>query len=101
MGALQTVSTACGYIMGIIGLVLFIFKPFKTYLSILNKVVDGQKCQLRSDMLRVYYRHKDEKKIRQYEKENFLLEYSAYKSLKGNSFIDDVEKEMRSWEVTT
>lgn len=101
MSALQTISTACGYIMGIIGLVLFIFKPFKRYLGILNKVMEGQKCQLRSDMLRTYYRHREEDKIRQYEKENFLLEYASYKSLGGNSFIDDIEREIRSWEVIT
>lgn len=99
MGALQTISTACGYIMGIIGLVLFIFKPFKTYMAKLDKVMEGLKCQLRSDMLRTYYRRKDEHKIRQYEKENFLLEYASYKALDGNSFIDDVAKEIRNWEV--
>ena len=101
MEVLESIASACGYIMGIIGLVLFIFRPFKRYMGILNKVVEGQKCQLRSDMLRTYYRHKDEDKIRQYEKENFLMEYAAYKSLKGNSFIDDVATEVRRWEVVS
>ena len=62
---------------------------------------EAQRCMLRSDMLHTYYKHREEDKIRQYEKENFLLEYKAYKRLKGNSFIDDIEKEIRSWDVIT
>ena len=50
-------------------------------------------------MLRIYYRHKDTEKIRQYELENFVFLYKAYKALKGNSFIDKIYKEVMSWEV--
>ena len=64
-------------------------------------VARGVKCQLRSDMLHIYYAHKDTKQIRQYEKENFIFLYKAYKSLKGNSFIDDIYNEIRTWEVIT
>ena len=64
-----------------------------------EKLVEGQKCQLRSDMLRTYYKHKDECKIRQYEFENFLFLYKAYKALKGNSFIDKIHDEVIKWEV--
>ena len=60
---------------------------------------DGLRCQLRSDMLHTYYKHKDEGKIRQYEMENFIMEYKAYKTLGGNSFIDIIEKEVKTWEV--
>ena len=64
-----------------------------------DKLVEGQKCQLRSEMLRTYYKHKDSGEIRQYELENFLLLYKAYKSLKGNSFIDKIHNEVIEWEV--
>lgn len=50
-------------------------------------------------MLRIYYRHKDTEKIRQYELENFVFLYKAYKALKGNSFIDKIYKEVMEWEV--
>jgi hypothetical protein len=66
-----------------------------------KKLVEGQKCQLRSEMLRTYYNNKDNGKIRQYEIENFLLLYKAYKSLKGNSFIDKIHNEVIEWEVET
>ena len=62
-------------------------------------LVNGMRCQLRSEMLRIYYHNKRDKKIRQYEKENFVYLYKAYKALKGNSFIDDIYKELRTWEV--
>ena len=65
----------------------------------IKRIVEGQKCQLRSDMLRTYYKHKDECKIRQYELENFLLMYKSYKALKGNSFIDKIHDEVVEWEV--
>ena len=62
-------------------------------------LLNGLKCLLRSEMLRIYYRHKDNEKIRQYELENFVFLYKAYKALKGNSFIDKIYKEVMEWEV--
>jgi hypothetical protein len=64
-------------------------------------LIKGMRCQLRSDMLHIYYANKDEKKIRQYELENFVYLYKAYKALKGNSFIDKIYTEVMSWEVIT
>lgn len=66
--------------------------------AIIN-LLNGMKCQLRSDMLHIYYEHKDDKRIRQYELENFIYLYKAYKALRGNSFIDKINKEVLSWEV--
>ena len=63
------------------------------------KIANGQKCQLRSEMLRIYYHNQKHGKIRQYEYENFVMLYEAYKALKGNSFIDKIYKEVQSWEV--
>jgi hypothetical protein len=68
------------------------------YLSI-SKVVNGQKCLLRTDMLKIYYHNRESQKIRQYEYENFILLYEAYKTLKGNSFIDKIYEEVHSWEI--
>lgn len=65
------------------------------------KIARGTKCQLRSDMLAIYYRNLDAKTIHQYEYENFVLLYEAYKSLKGNSFIDKIYKEVQSWKIVT
>ena len=63
--------------------------------------IQGIKCLLRSEMLRTYYGNKETGRIRQYELENFIKLYKAYKSLKGNSFIDKIYKEVMTWEVVT
>lgn len=65
----------------------------------IRKISRGTKCQLRSEMLRIYYRHRETEKIRQYEFENFIMLYEAYKALHGNSFIDKIYEEVEDWEV--
>lgn len=64
-----------------------------------RKLTNGMKCQLRTDMLKAYYNNRESGEIRQYEYENFVYNYEAYKALKGNSFIDKIYKEVKSWEV--
>ena len=64
-------------------------------------IIQGIKCLLRSEMLRTYYHNKSSETIRQFELENFIALYKAYKALKGNSFIDKIYKEVMSWEVET
>lgn len=65
----------------------------------IKRIVEGVRCQLRSDMLSIYYKCKDTKKIRQYEAEHFEKCYHAYKALKGNSFIDEIYHKCHEWEV--
>ena len=67
----------------------------------IKKISNGVKCQLRSDMLRIYYHNRESKTIRQFEYENFIYLYEAYKALKGNSFIDKIYKEVKSWEIVS
>ena len=67
----------------------------------IKKIVEGQRCQLRKDMLQIYYHNLERKTIRQYEYENFVALYNAYKALKGNSFIDKIHNEVTTWKVVT
>ena len=64
-----------------------------------RKISNGMRCQLRSEMLHIYYRNREKGTIRQYEYENFVRLYEAYKALKGNSFIDKIYKEIQTWEI--
>ena len=61
----------------------------------------GTRCLLRSEMLRIYYNHVETRQTRQYEIENFLLLYQAYKAQGGNSFIDEIHQEVTSWKIIT
>lgn len=101
MQTFQTVVTLVSGVSSILALLLLLIKPVRERILGTKQVWEGLRCMLRSDMLRVYYKHKDEDRIRQHEKEAFILEYSAYKALGGNSFIDDVCAEVRKWEVVT
>lgn len=65
----------------------------------IKQVSNGTKCQLRSEMLRIYYHNRESGKIRQYEYENFVFLYEAYKALKGNSFIDKIYEEIKGFEI--
>ena len=71
------------------------------FIICLIKIIIGMKCQLRHDMLEIYYHNKEKGIIRQYEYENFVMLYESYKALKGNSFIDKIYKEVQSWEIVT
>ena len=90
-----------------------------TLISVAVTLINGLKCLMRSQMLHTYYRHKDTKQIRQYEMQNFLALYEAYKAMKGNemqnflalyeaykamkgnSFIDEIHEDVTSWEIIT
>ena len=67
----------------------------------IRKISNGTKCQLRSEMLRIYHHNRETKQIRQYEYENFVMLYEAYKALMGNSFIDKIYDEVKEWEIVT
>ena len=92
--SITSIATFVGEIGILLGVIIPIVKTMK-------KISDGTKCQLRSEMLRIYYHNKDTGKIRQYEYENFVFLYEAYKSLNGNSFIDKIYSEVKSWEIDT
>ena len=94
MSSLSLVITFIGEITILLGVIT----PIIIWV---RKVAEGTKCQLRSEMLRTYYHNKDDKKIRQFEYENFVFLYEAYKALKGNSFIDKIYEEVQSWEIIT
>ena len=88
-------------IVTLIGEILFLIGVITPVILSVRKIANGTKCQLRSEMLRIYYHHQETKEIRQYEYENFVMLYEAYKALKGNSFIDKIYAEVKTWEIIT
>lgn len=91
---LTTIVTLITEISILVGVVLPVIVSVR-------KISNGTKCQLRSEMLRIYYHHRETNTIRQYEYENFVMLYEAYKALKGNSFIDKIYKEVQTWEIVS
>ena len=81
---------------------LITLAPFVIAIAIwFKRIIEGMRCQLRADMLNIYYKCKEEGEIRQYEAEHFEKCYHAYKALKGNSFIDEIYKKVHEWTVNT
>lgn len=81
-----------------VGVLIGVLVPVITNIK---KISTGTKCQLRNEMLRIYYHNIYTGKIRQYEYENFVMLYEAYKALKGNSFIDKIYKEVHDLEIVS
>ena len=90
--SLTTITLIISEIVTLIGIAI----PVIVWVS---RIIEGQRCQLRADMLSIYYKCKDTKQIRQYEAEHFEKCYRAYKALKGNSFIDEIYKKAHQWDV--
>lgn len=85
-------------LIGEIGVLLGVIVPVIVWVK---RIANGQKCQLRNDMLQIYYHNREREKIRQYEYENFVMLYEAYKALNGNSFIDKIYNDVKTWEIIT
>lgn len=64
-----------------------------------KKMSDATKCMLRSQILEIYFEHKAERKIPQLGFENVSMLYLAYKGLGGNSFVDKIYSDIKTWEV--
>ena len=89
---LTTIVTLVGEIGVLIGVIVPVIISIK-------RIANGTKCQLRSEMLRIYYHNHQLSEIRQYEYENFVALYEAYKALGGNSFIDEIYEKIKEWEI--
>lgn len=98
--AWETIVSYAKDLTTILALLALIIKPIRERIFGDARVKEGQKCLLRSEIVRTYYRHLGEKQIRQYEYENLAYCYAAYKQLGGNSFVEHIYNEMQDWDVT-
>ena len=97
MSELEQITAVIAFIGEIVALVSMVVPM----MARMRKLTNGTKCQLRSEMLHIYYRNIDGGKIRQYEYENFVMLYEAYKALGGNSFIDRIYEAVKELEIVT
>ena len=83
-------------VVGFIASVIAILRKLKI-------IVNANKCQLRSQITAIYYKHVDEENptLREYERKNLDEMYGGYHTLHGNTFIDDIYDKMRHWTVVT
>ncbi|MBR0113419.1 MAG: hypothetical protein IJM02_06700 [Clostridia bacterium] len=67
--------------------------------SSISKIAAGQRCQLRSEMLRIYYKCQETGTIKEWQLSNFCELFDAYKALHGNGFIDRIHDEVLTYKV--
>jgi hypothetical protein len=88
-----------------VGTVIALLRDFinmrKEQAQELSFIKEGNKCQLRSELLKIYYHCIEKGEIRQYELENFITLYKAYKALGGNSFIDRIYQDVIKFRVVS
>lgn len=76
-----------------------LIRPVREWFLGTDALREGQRCLLRAEIVRIYYRHLADKQLREYEFKNMQQCYEAYKTLKGNSFIDKIHAEMLEWTI--
>lgn len=76
-----------------------VIKPIREKIMGTEAIREGQRCLLRAEIVRLYYRHREEKTLREYEFKLLEQCYKAYRALGGNSFIDHIYAEMQEWEI--
>ena len=57
------------------------------------------KCSLRNDILEIWDRCKNDKKITKFQLEAIELSYTEYKKLKGNSFVDNIHEKVKNFDI--
>lgn len=73
-------------ILFLVGLIFFILNWIR-----------ATKCSLRNDILQIYDQCKDVKEISLYQLEALSLSYDLYKKLRGNSFVENIYKEVQNY----
>lgn len=87
-------------ITGFIGfLVAIIKKGFRSFESKFKNMELSNQNMLRSQIVDIYYSYKKSKRIPFYQKEVVNECYDAYSKNGGNSFVEDLVKEINEWEV--
>lgn len=87
--AIFVITTLIGLLIGFIGKSI---KDARTQR-------EATKSLLRTEMVKIYYKYRDEEKVPYYIKKAWLDNYASYKGLNGNSFIDDLKVEVDDWDI--
>lgn len=79
--------------------IMFVFGILGAMYKFERAMIEATKCSLRNDILEIYDRCKDNKKITKWQLESITFSYKQYKALKGNSFIDLLYAKVQTFEV--
>lgn len=80
-------------------LITFFIGEISALFVFVKSIQRGTKCSLRNDILEIYDKCKDTKKITMYQLSSVHLSFEEYQKLKGNSFVEKIVKEMDTFEI--
>ena len=99
MELLELLARYGGDICQIVTCAVLLVKPVREWLLGTEALREGQRCLLRSEIVRLYYRHAKDKQLREFEFRNLSQCYKGYQALGGNSFVEHIYREMQEWEI--
>lgn len=77
----------------------FLIGIFGSVYVFTKSMIEATKCSLRNDILDIYDRCKDSKKITHYQLESIQYSSELYFKLKGNSFVHDVVDRVKNFDL--
>lgn len=91
---MKTVLTVVGFV--VTGSLGYLVAKVKEYRKKDNNQENALKCLLRSAITSKYYVYTELGSIPTYEKENIAYMYEQYKAMGGNSYIDNIMRELNT-----
>ena len=79
--------------------IIFVIGVLLGFYKMILALIDGVKCSLRNDILQIYDNCKEKKEIHKYDLEAIELSSQLYSKLKGNSFVQDIVKEVKTFKI--
>lgn len=80
-------------------LITFFFGEIGALIVFAKTIHRGTKCTLRNDIVEIYEICKKKKQITRYQLETVCLSFAEYKKLNGNSFVEKLVDEMKTFEI--
>lgn len=80
-------------------LLTFMFGIVASMFVFIKAIIEATQCSLRNDILSIYDRCKENKKITHYQLESIKHSAEIYFKLKGNSFVEALMKKVEKFEI--
>lgn len=96
---MEHIVDTAGNICTIATCAALLLKPVREWLMGTAHIREGQRCLLRAEIVRIYYRNLELRTLREYEYQNLEKCFRAYERLDGNSFVKHIYREMQEWKV--
>lgn len=79
--------------------IIFLIGVLLGFYRMALSLIEGVKCSLRNDILQIYDNCKETKEIHKYDLEAIELSSQLYFKLKGNSFVQDIVREIETFKI--